>query len=55
MTLDADTIARIKKFRRMKFSVAGIARQCGVTEAQVAHVLQEAHLVAQFSRAAGKR
>lgn len=55
MNLDADTIARIKKFRRMKFSVAGIARQCGVTEAQVAAVLQEPHLLAQASRAVGKR
>lgn len=55
MNLDADTIARIKKFRRMKFSVAGIARQCGVSEADVAQVLQEPHLLAQASRAVGKR
>ena len=53
--VDTETIARIKKFRRMKFSVAGIARQCGVTEADVAKVLQEPHLLAQASRAVGKR
>lgn len=53
--IDSDVVARIKKFRRMKFSVAGIARQCGVSEADVAKVLQEPHLLAQASRAVGKR
>lgn len=54
MIADAETIDRIRKLRRMKFSVTGIAKQTGVSEQDVARVLQEPHLLAQISRAAGK-
>lgn len=51
---DASTIERIRKLRRMQFSLQGIAKQTGLSEAEVAKVLQEPHLLAQISRSGGK-
>lgn len=47
-----DRIRHLRKVR--KFSVAGIARQTGLTEQQIAKVLKEPHLLAQISRQTGK-
>lgn len=52
--VDAATTERVRKLRRMKFSVAGIARQTGLSEADVARILQERHLLAQIERVAAK-
>lgn len=48
------TAEQIRALRRREFSVTGIARQLGLSEAHVAGVLKEVHLLAQISRETAK-
>jgi lambda repressor-like predicted transcriptional regulator len=50
----AAAVETIRKLRRMGFSVAGIAKQTGLSAEEVSRVLQEPHLMAQISRATAK-
>ncbi len=52
--IDEARTERIRRLRCMGFSIIGIAKQTGLSETEVAHVLKEPHLLAQASRGVGK-
>lgn len=53
--MTAELRERIRHLRKVrKFSISGIARQTGLTEAEIAAELKEPHLLAKISRQTGK-